>query len=320
MITRLLQGAQVASVVMAGIDLGLFAAMADQSRSAAEIARTIACPERSTIMVLRALVDVGLVEVRDDRYRLTREAAAELVPGAPRYVGDAARLYADPILLRAYADLPAAVRNGGSVLEEDAEAPSHPFWTTFARASAEPSRNAADVLALALDDWLAARGRVRVLDVACGSGAYGARLAEREGVEATLLDGRSVLDEARRNVGDRSRVRFLAGDLFEVDWPESDLVLASFLLHHFDLERCAQLVAKAAKALTPGGRLVIHDYLAERRGAGLFSLTMLLFTRRGEPHTTAEYTRVCEQSGLRVVRSFESAGLPSSFLIAEKIA
>src|SRR5688572_28297417 len=129
-ILQMLQANQTTAVLKAAIDLGVFRALAEGPRDASSVADAIACPARSTGMLLDALAIVGLVTREGQRYALSPLARGFLVPGGPTYLGDVSDILAGPLLWNAFGRFTEAVRAGGSVMDQHAEAPSHPFWET----------------------------------------------------------------------------------------------------------------------------------------------------------------------------------------------
>lgn len=325
-IMQMFQAAHSTAVLCSAVELSVFAQLAGGPRDAAAVARAIGCPERGTRILLDALVALALLGKDRESYRLAPAAEAHLVPGKPGYVGDFAGLIGHPTLWAGLGRLAEAVRAGGTVLPEHAETPENPFWETFARSSASLALPAAGVLAGLLRDWIASRPRVRALDVAAGSGIYGYTLLRgHANVELTALDWPNVLAETRQwaeRMGvDRSRVRYLEGNLFEVDYGGPyDLIVLSHVFHHFDAPTCRALARKVAAALAPGGRVAVHDFLAgdDNPAAAMFSVTMLVWTRKGEAYSAGDYRGWLGEAGLRPLGVHASAPLPASFLIAEK--
>jgi C-methyltransferase len=290
------------------------------------VAERIGCPVRSTRILLNALAVVGLVAKEGKKYRLTLAAEAHLVPGKPMYVGDFAGIAGNPVMWQGLSRLAEAVRSGGSVLADHAETPRHPFWETFAQSSGSMAFPASTALEGLLHDWIAARPRVRVLDIAAGSGLYGFALAQKHPyVELTSLDWPNVLVETRRwadRLGvDAKRVRYLEGNLFDVDYGGPyDLVLMSHIYHHFDPPTCQALTNKVAQALAPGGRVAVHDFLVDddNPGAAMFAVTMLIWTRKGEAYAADDYRGWFTAAGLTPPAVHASAGTPTSFLLSDK--
>ncbi|MCC7537713.1 MAG: methyltransferase domain-containing protein, partial [Deltaproteobacteria bacterium] len=295
---QLMQGVQASGIYKAAVELDVFSKIAAGAKTAPELARAIECPERSTRILLDAAAALGLLAKSGGTYALTPATETFLVRGKPTFMGDLVNVFSNPMMWSASHRLADAVRADGTVLDQHAETPEHSFWEQFARSTAAIAMPAAMAMEGMLDDWLGRRERVRVLDVAAGSGLYGFTLARRPNVELTSLDWPNVLEETKRwgaRLGlDASRVRYLPGNLFEVDYGGPyDLVLMSHVYHHFDEPTCAGLTKRVAAALAPGGRLAIHDFLYDpelRNPMGaLFAATMLMWTRSGGTYGAHQY-------------------------------
>lgn len=328
-ITRIFQGIRVAAVLASAIELGVFRAIAEGASTAEAIGQKIGAPTRSTKVVLDCLVVSGLLTHNDGTYANTQVSGTFLVPGKPTYLGDATKVMANPMMWGAYARLADAVKAGGSVMEMHGETPEHPYWEAFAQGSGAMAGQGGRALAMYMGPWIASRGKnVRVLDVAAGSGLFGLSLAKRPDVDVTLLDWPNVLAEARtwakKMAVDESRVHYLEGNLFELDYGGPyDVIILSHIYHHFGEEQCQQLTDKVAAALAPGGRAVILDYLFDEdlkdTTATLFRVNMLLFTHSGTTYREVDYRRWIEASKLKVAEVRPAGGLtPSTFIVAEK--
>ncbi|MGO9832991.1 MAG: methyltransferase [Polyangiaceae bacterium] len=326
-VLQMLQGAQVTAVLSAAIDLGVFAALATGPLPVDKVATRIESPARSTRILLDALVVLGLLTKDGASYILGPLAAAHLVPDRPGYVGAMANVVASPTMWTGISRLKEAVRAGGSVLEDHGETPRHPFWEVFAQSTVGMSAPAAAAIEGTLHDWIASKPSVRVLDVAAGSGTYGFTLAKNPNVQLASLDWPNVLVHTRKAGArfgvDASRVKYLEGDLFELNWAGPyDVVLLSQIYHHFDPETCLRLTQKAAGALAPGGKVVVQDFLSDdavkNPAAAMFSVTMLVWTRSGEAYSLKDYEKWFGQTGLTRPKLHTFDGMPSSVLIADK--
>jgi C-methyltransferase len=268
---------------------------------------------------------VGLAAKDGTKYRLTPVAENHLVPGKPQYMGDMTGILGSTMMWEGLGRLDEAVRHGGCVLPEHAETPRASFWEIFARSSGSMAFGASMALDRLLEPWLQKRDKVRVLDIAAGSGIYGYTLAKHANVELTTLDWPNVIAEskqwAKRLEVDMKRVRYLEGSLFEVDYRGPyDLILLSHVYHHFDPPTCQKLTRKVVDALASGGRLVVHEFFGDSANpAGiLFSLTMLVWSRKGEAYSAGQYGKWMTEAGLTNVSPHPNQGMPTSFLFADK--
>lgn len=149
----------------------------------------------------------------------------------------------------------------------------------------------------------------RILDIGCGSGVWSLALAAiSPRTQVTGLDLPSVLSsfqERARQLGLSERVSLLPGDMSVIELPEGQfelVILANVLRLEPELP-AQQLVARAARALRPGGRMLIVDALAggtpERELLrATYVLNLALRTRRGRVHSAAELTAWMEAAGL----------------------
>src|SRR5215831_20014881 len=109
-----------------------------------------------------------------------------------------------------------------------------------------------------------ARAR-NMLDIGGSHGFYSVALCRRHPhLAAVILDLPEAIKEAApilamEGVGDR--IRHQVGDALTQDLGENcyDLILISNLAHHFTDEQNRGLMLRAARALTPGGSLVIQE-------------------------------------------------------------
>jgi SAM-dependent methyltransferase len=101
-----------------------------------------------------------------------------------------------------------------------------------------------------------------VLDLGCGHGRIGNALAQR-GVVVTGLDASPYfLDLARKDAAARGLdVRYVRGDMRDLPWQASfDAVLIWFTTFgYFNDGDNARVIAEAARALRPGGKLLIEQ-------------------------------------------------------------
>lgn len=326
LLMQLMQGVQVSGIYKAAVELDVYTKIAGGAKTAANVARAIEAPERSTRMLLEALSCLGLLVKSAEGYALTPVAETFLVRGKPTYMGDVVQVFGSSMMWAGSEKIADAVRNGGTVMPQHAETPEHSFWETFARSTAAIAMPAAMAMNGMLDDWMNGRERVRVLDVAAGSGLYGLTLAQRPNVHLTALDWPNVLVEtkqwATRLGADPTRVGYIAGNLFEVDYGGPyDLIVLSHVYHHFDAPTCESLTKKVAAALAPGGRVAIHDFLydAELRNpmGALFAMTMLMWTHRGETYSAGQYEAWLRSAGLKPAGVHASQGMPSSWVLAD---
>jgi ubiquinone/menaquinone biosynthesis C-methylase UbiE len=133
----------------------------------------------------------------------------------------------------------------------------------------------------------------------------------------------TVATENARAAHVEDRHHVLPGDAFAVQFPnDCDVALVTNFLHHFDPPTCTTFLSKIHRALKPGGRVVVLEFVpnADRVTPPIparFSLTMLANTPAGDAYTLDELGQQLKGAGFR---NLTTHGLPTPqlVLVAEK--
>jgi predicted O-methyltransferase YrrM len=154
-----------------------------------------------------------------------------------------------------------------------------------------------------------------LLDVGGGTGIYSiAYLRQHPDLRAIVLDRPEVLKiaaEFATQYGVTDRIEFLAADMFADTLPAADVILLSNILHDWDVPECQSLVTNCATALTPQGKLVIHDVLLNDALDGplpiaLYSAALFTLTE-GRAYSAAEFRDWLASAGLQPQPPIETA-------------
>ena len=166
-----------------------------------------------------------------------------------------------------------------------------------------------------------------MLDVGGGSGAYAIAFARAHpALSAVVLDLPTVLPIAAGHIeeaGLSKRIATRAGDLRADDLGRDfDLVFVSSICHMLGPDGNRDLLARCARALAPGGRVVIQDFILEPdrtapRQAVLFAINMLVGTEAGGTYTEAEYAAWLAAAGLADVRRIRLKG-PADLMVGTR--
>ncbi|TMQ13212.1 MAG: methyltransferase domain-containing protein [Deltaproteobacteria bacterium] len=291
------------AAVAAGHELGVFEALADAGPATVEqlAARIGVVPGRRR---LRALLDVlAAIGV------LSREHAAA---SAPTRVAAAAAVPARPVVARAgWGLLAEVIRNDQPLPVEIASAGARPLHDHLASAGAAAARE----LAASLD-------ADSLLDLGAGAGTYSqAFLAAHPAARATLVDSRDVLALAAVHLGPLiDRARFVDGDATTVDAGDGHgAALLANLLHIHSPEMCARLCAAAARAVAPGGVVVIKEMRVDDDRTGpieglLFALNMAIYTEAGDAYPASQLRAWLAEAGLIDLSEGRLAAAPDAII------
>jgi SAM-dependent methyltransferase len=321
-ILQFVNGYWATGILGAAASHSLFTHLEAGADTADRLAARAGISERGAQTLLDGLVSLGLVELRDGRYRNTAEAATFLVEGRPSCLSEFAKLKLAH--MNSLVDLPEVVRAGGPVGDATVEVADNPHWekvvTALAAQSAPVAEIAADLLRLA------EAGEISILDIGGGSGIYSAIwLRLNPAARATQLDWGSINAIARRMVAEQGvadRFTCIDGDLHTTDFGTDayDIAVYSHIAHQESPEDNVAIFVKVRGALKPGGTLVICDYVVDDdRGGPSFALTfaaeMLLKSKQGGTWRRADYQTWLTKAGFEDV-TFQPTPSPATLVIA----
>ena len=296
---------QVAAVLAAG-ELGVFAALRRGPRAAATLARGLGTDLHALTRLCDQLVATGwLVRARNGYANASATQQWFTSSGAVDYT---AGLRWTQHAWRLQPELAAAVRRGG---------PRRSLWRRMQREPGMGERFADYMLAFARHSAPEfARsirmppGASRLLDIGGSHGLHAiAACAAHPRLEAVVLDHAVSLRGTMANVraaGLQGRVRTRVGDCRHADLGTGtfDVVYYFSVAHNQTAADNARMLRKCARALRPGGLLVIHDYvrgqLPEPYGSA-FDLTLLVEVGT-HTHTLADFRGWVADAGLSAFR------------------
>ena len=164
------------------------------------------------------------------------------------------------------------------------------------------------------------------MDVGAAQGMAPVTLARAHehltGIGFDLPQVQPVFEEFVSSQGLSKRLRFYAGNFFDDDLPQAEVIIMGHILHDWDLAQKKKLLQKAHAALPTGGALIIYEALIddERRENAfglLMSLNMLIETPGGFDYTGADCQQWMREAGFSSSRVEPLVG-PDSMVIGLK--
>ena len=277
------------AVLFAALDVGVFKTLADLGGSAdlTALAEETGAAPRGLRLLLDACVAEGLLGKQEETYFNTPAGKLALVPGGPADLSQAIRYNED--VYPAWGRLAQLARTGAPVeppqlhLGGDAERTRRFALSMRARAYAI-GRGVVPMLDLS--------GCTRLLDLAGGPGAYAELIVRANpGLSCVSVDVPAVSAVARACVAEAGladRIECRAGDYHADEYEAGayDAVTIFGALHQESPDQIRDILARANRALRPGGRIFILDLMTDRTHtapafSALFAVNMALTTQNG---------------------------------------
>lgn len=286
-LSRVAFGFMASKALFAGLHIDLFSKLSDGPKTIAEIARETKVPVNRVTTLVTALNAIGALDQQGETYANSPAAEHFMVKGARYDFGDYLRYQIDkqmyPFLLQLNNVVdgtlnPDAVDSYERWMNNSEEATL--YSESQHAGSLGPGRTLARVVDLSNAKTL--------LDIGGGTGAMTISLLNAyPDLHSTIIDFPNVAEIGWRFITEAdliNRVRYIPGNALEAQWPTGqDAALMSYLLSGVPGERIGELMSRALDSLSPGGILMIHDFMveADRSGpalAALWQLQHLAFT------------------------------------------
>jgi protein-L-isoaspartate O-methyltransferase len=292
---------QESRIFLTAAEMDVFSLLEKNPMSAQEIANRLEATVRGVTILLDAVVSMGLLEKKEEKYDCPPEVAAILSKESPTSMMPAVMLATGG--WKRWSDLTDIVLHGKDWIRGTAFDIKESEQEAFTGAMHAIAYMMAPQIVAAIKPGEAKK----LLDIGGGSGAYTQAFVEASpGLTATIFDLPSVINMARQRLattGLLDRIQLVAGDFYKDRLPAGhDLALLSAIIHQNSPEQNIELFRKIFCALKPKGRLVIRDHVMSSdhtqpaRGA-IFAVNMLVGTAGGRTYSFEEIKSSLESAG-----------------------
>ena len=287
-----------------GVKLDIFTLIGEDHKSAEEIALEIQGDLRGVSALLNALTAMALLHKTEGRFSNTDFSQQFLAKDSPDYTGFI--ILHHHHLMASWAAMPEAVLSGNpqrsSVSETDQESERESFLMGMF--------NIASGTAPLYSKRVDLSDCTHLLDLGGGPGTYAIHFClNNPALKATVFDLPTTRKFAEKTIASfnlSEKIRFKGGSYLDENTgleQEYDAVWLSHILHGEGPADAASIVAQAVKALKPGGKILIHEFILDDTMDGplfpaLFALNMLIGTDQGQAYSEAQLREMLEKCGI----------------------
>lgn len=316
--------------VTADFDLGTQILERSNSVTATDLASLLKIDRRALTVLLDALVGLGYFSKSNDaRYSVVEQFMEPLDSRHPKTFIPMLRHNGN--CLRSWSQLANVVSDG-----IPAQKPSSILGAEADNVSFILAMNAIGrtVVVPMLEDMKKhgvltfAKENIRFIDIGGASGTYTLAFLEAlPQAEGTIFDLPVAIREARKRFAStqlESRISFIEGDFYQNEFPSGfDFAWISAIIHQHGRTESQALYEKAYRALNPGGRIAIRDFVIESNrtvpvAGTLFGINMLVNTRNGMVYTFDEICTDLKAAGFVNIRFAVPSDTMSSVVCAER--
>lgn len=327
-ILQLTTGFWASKVLLSATELEVFTELAKGPLDCQTLTQRLELHPRGARDFFDALVSLHLLERHEDIYSNTAETDLFLDRKKPSYIGG----WLEMINVRLYSfwgSLTEGLRTGqpqneakqgGNLFECLYSDPAG--LRDFLRAMTGISKSSS----LAIASKFPWHKYKTFVDVGTAQGDCAVQIAlahdHLSGVGFDLPAVEHVFDEHVLQSGLQGRLRFIAGDFFQQDLPDAEVLIMGHILHDWNLQEKHLLLRKAYEALPSDGALIAYDTIIdddrrENTAGLLMSLNMLIETQGGFDYTGADCALWMREAGFRHTYVEHLAG-PESMVVGIK--
>ncbi len=314
--------------LLSALELGLFTELARGPKNGEALRTALGLHARSSRDFFDALVALGMLDRKGDKYRNTPETDLFLDRNKPSYVGGILEM-ANARLYGFWGSLTEGLRTGTA--QNEAKTGGNLFEAIygtpeklkgFLQAMTGLSTGAGRAMA-AKFPW---KKYQTFVDVGGAQGGVAVQLAlahkHLRGGNYDLAVVGPIFEEYVRSFKLEGRLKFQSGDFFKDPIPSADVIIMGHILHDWNLEEKRALVKKTYDALPKGGVYIVHEAIIDddrRKNAFglLMSLNMLIETPGGFDYTAADCRKWMKEAGFKSSRVVPLIG-PDSMVIGIK--
>lgn len=326
MLTRLLSQHWKWEAIHVAARLRIAEALANGSRTVAELAKITGTHPASLHRLLRALACIGLFTELDGSRFVNTELSQLLRPNIPGSFSGIAQVNRD-LMLRPWGELLYSVQTGEPGFDK---AFGMPMWRYFAECDTgagalfnEGMASFSTAVDVPIAQAAELSGVGTVVDVGGGRGSLLTTVltAYPSIQKGILFDQPSVIEEARSLLGSTTddRLELVGGDFFTAVPAGADVYIMRWILHDWNDAACINLLTNCRHAMLSHSRLLSAELIVnpDRNDELTYSYDLQMLILFGsKERTVEEFSALYDSAGLRLTRVIPTA---SNFSLLEGV-
>jgi ubiquinone/menaquinone biosynthesis C-methylase UbiE len=306
------------------VKLDIFTLLGADALSNETIAKKLGMDQRGLTMLLNGLAALELLSKNGETYSNTRESAAFLSKDSSQYIGY--MILHHHHLAPSWVNMDKALVQGGPIRQET-PVPEEEWRESFLMGMFNMGMAVAPGLAKKLD----LSKCKRLLDLGGGPGTFAIHFClETPNLTAIVCDLPTTRPFAEKTIEKfkmTNRISFTPGDYTREDFcldKGFDAVWLSHILHGESPGMAEKIIARAAAALKPGGKIFIHEFILDKTMdcplfPALFSLNMFLGTKQGQSYSDEQLINMLTNQGVKKIVRLDFTGPTQSGILAGEI-
>lgn len=287
-----------------GVKLKIFSHLGSLSLSCKEVAKKINGDTKATSSLLNALTAMNLINKADNLYSNTDFAKQYLCENSKDYKGYIIMHHHH--IMFSWVKMYESILTGKPVQQpennDNEETQIESFLMGMFNIASETAPYYAQILDLT--------NLTKMLDMGGGPGTYSIHFCKANPhLHAMVLDLPSTKKFAQKTIESfdlSEKIEFKEGSFLDKNLQlkqEFDMAWLSHILHGENEQDSQEIIARAAKALKPGGKIFIHEFILEDSRdkplfPALFDLNMLVLTQEGKAYSQKELTDLLKKNNI----------------------
>lgn len=304
-ISEMLKKYRESQIIFTAFETGMLSELSAGTTSG-RLFKRCGISERGGIPLLRSLQAMGMVESRNEVYRLKKEWVPLFNPDSTENISG--QIIHEQHLSRRWAKLTESVRSGQPVKKQNGrknKTKANRFINAMANIGSRSAIEFSEIVEFA--------GNEKLLDLGGGPGMYLKILAQKyPEMRLVLFEQKESVKAARENlreIKNSDRINFISGDLFADKYGKDyDVVLISNVLHIYGPKQVEKILSKCHKCLKNNGQILVKDFWYGEEFSGpefsaVFALHMLLSTENGTIYSEGEMIQMMKKAGFEITTS-----------------